>query len=312
MAGPSGADGQVGFKTETTVGTAVTVDQFVPIKSESIKNDITYLDTETISARKVLRLTKAGSRSVGGDLTTELSNVTVATLLKHAFGTVNTTGAGPYTHTYTPGDLTGKSMTVQVGRPATTGTIHPFTYAGMKVQSWQLSCQVDQIAELVLSLIGMSEATGTALATASYAATWSPFTFVEGSVSVGGSAVASVKSFNLSGTNAIEHRHRIGSSASLQPLEAGLRDYSGEIVTDFDALTHYALYTGNTATAVVLTFTNGANTLTITMNVQFTGETPTIDGFDLLEQTLPFRAISTTSDANAITAVLVNTETSAV
>jgi hypothetical protein len=309
----SGANGQVGFKTEVTPGTAVVVDQFVPIKSESIQNNITYLDTETISARRVLRLTKRGANSISGDITTELANVTVATLLHHSFGgTPGVSGSGPYTHTFTPGTLLGKSLTVQVGRPASTGTVHPFTYAGCKVQSWSLSCQVDQIAEMTLSLIGMSETTATALATASYASTWSPFTFVEGAVTVTGSPVATVKSFNLSGTNAVSLRHRMGSANSLQPLEAGLRDYSGEIVTDFDALTHYALYTANTATAVVLTFTNGADTLTITMNVQFTGETPTIDGFDMLEQTLPFRCISTTSDANAITAVLVNTEASAV
>lgn len=311
MAGPSGADGQVGFVSEVTPGTAVTVDQFVPFKSESIQNNITYLDTETVSARKVLRLTKSGANAISGDITTELANTTIATLLRHAFGDVDTTGAGPYVHTFTPGDLTGEAMTVQVGRPATTSTVHPFTYAGCKVQSWQLSCSVDQIAELVLTLIGMSETTGTALATASYDADWEPFTFVEGSVSIGGTPVATVKSFSLTGTNAVEHRHRLGSGNSLQPLEAGLRTYEGEIVTDFDALTHYALYTGNTETAVVLKFDNGTDDLEVTLNVQFTGETPTVDGFDMLEQSLPFRCISSVSDANAVTAVLTNGESTA-
>lgn len=311
MAGPSGAEGQVGFVSEVTPGTAVTVDKFVPIKSESIQNSITYLDTETISARKVLRLTKPGINSVAGDITTELANTTIATLLRHAFGGHAVTGTDPYTHTYTPDDLTGEAMTVQVGRPSSTGTIHPFTYAGCKVQSWEMSADVDAIAEFVLSLIGMSETTGTALATASYDSDWSPFTFVEGAVTITGSPVATVKSFNLSGTNAVEHRHRIGSADSLEPLEAGLREYTGEITSDFDALTHYSLYTAGTETAVILKFDNGTQTLTVTMNVQFTGETPTIEGFDMLEQALPFRAISSTSDAAAITAELVNSEVNA-
>lgn len=311
MAGPSGADGQVGFVSETTPGTEVTVDQFVPVKSESIQNNITYLDTETISARKVLRLTKPGINAVSGGITTELANTTAATLLRHAFGTVATSGTDPYTHTFTPGDLTGESLTVQVGRPASDGTIHPFTYAGCKIQEWALSSEVDGIAEFALTLIGMSETTGTALATASYDSDWSPFTFVEGSVTIDGTAVSTVKSFNLSGANAVAHRHRIGSSDSLEPLEAGLREYTGQIVSDFDALTHYALYTAGTETAVVLKFDNGTETLTVTMNVQFTGETPTIDGFDMLEQTLPFRCVSSTSDADAITAELVNSEATA-
>lgn len=311
MAGPSGADGQIGFKTEAVVGTPETVDQFVPFVSESIKNDLAYMDTKTISARKVLRITKRGAAGVAGSVSTELANVTAATLLKHAFGTVQTTGAGPYTHTYTPGDLTGQSLTVQVGRPATSGTIHPFTYAGCKVTDWALKCSVGELATFDLSILGMSETTGEALATASYDSTWSPFTFVEGSVTVGGSAVASVKSVDLSGKNAVAGRVRVGSADQLEALEAGLRDYSGTIVTDFDALTHYALYTAGTETAIVLAFVNGADTLTFTLNAQFTGETPNVGGFDLLEQALPFRCVSSVDDATAITAVLVNTETTA-
>ena len=311
MAGPSGAEGQVGFKTEVTPGTVVAVDQFVPIRSESIQNEITYLDTETLSARKVLRITKRGTNAVSGDITTELANTTIATLLKHAFGDVDTTGTDPYTHTYTPGDLTGKAMTVQVGRPATDSTVHPFTYAGCKVQSFELSADAEAIAELTLSLIGMSETTGETLETASYDDDWEPFTFVEGSVQVEGSPVASVRSFSFSGENAVEHRFRIGSGDSLQPLEAGLRTYEGELVTDFDALTHYNLYVDGTEVAVVLKFDNGTESLELTLNAQFVGETPNIDGADLLEQSLPFRCISSVSDADAVTAVLINSEASA-
>lgn len=313
MAGPTGADGQIGFKSETTPGTVVTVDKFLPFISEGIKNDITYMDTKTISARRVLRLTKRGTNQIGGPIQTELANATLATLLRHMFGTINTTGAGPYVHTASPGSFVGQSLTIQVGRPATTGTVHPFTYAGCKIAEWGLKCATGEIATLDLSVVAMSEVVTTpALAVASYDSAWSPFTFVEGAVSVAGSSVASVKSFELAGKNMVAHRFRVGSGNSLQPLEEGLREYSGTIVTDFDALTHYALFTSNTNAAVVLTFTNGAAILEITMNVQFVGETPTVGGFELLEQPLPFRAISTTSDAAAITAVLTNTDVSAV
>lgn len=308
---PGGQDGQVGFVTEVTPGTAVTVTKFIPIVSENIKNNITYLDTKTISARKVLRLTKPGTKEISGSISTELPNVPMATLLKHMFGTINTTGAGPYEHTATPGDLTGDSLTIQVGRPATSGTVHPFTYAGCKISEWTIACQLGEIATLDLDVIGMSEVTATALATASYSASWEPFTFIEGSVSVAGSPVASIKSFTLTGNNMIEPRFRIGSGNSVQPLETSLREYTGQIVGDFDSLTHYGLYTAGTETAIVLSFDNGTDTLTITMNVMFTGETPELSGFELLEQNLPFRALSSTSDAAAITAVLTNSEATA-
>lgn len=309
MAG--GAAGQLGLVSEVTPGTAVVVTKFFPIRSENIKQNIEYIDTQTISARHVTRLTKRATQTIEGGFTTELANTTLATLLKHMFGAVSTSGAGPYEHTYTPGTLTGKSMTVQVGRPASDDTVHPFTYAGCKVANWTINASVGEYATLEVGLMGMSEVTNVALATASYDAAWSPFTFREASLSLAGSSVASVREVTLSGTNAVETRHRLGSTTSLQPLQIGVRDYSGTIVTDFDSLTHYALYTGGTEAALVLTFSNGTQTLVGTMNVQLTGETPELSGFELLAQPLPFRCISSTSDAAAITFVLTNSESSA-
>ena len=306
-----GADAQIGWKSESTPGTAVVVDTFQPFVSENIKQNIEYLDTATISARKVLRLTKQGSKMVEGGFSMELPNQDVAVLMKHMFGGVSTTGAGPYVHTYTPDALEGDALTVQVGRPASTGTVHPFTYAGCKISEWTIAASVGQIATLDCSVVGMTETTGTALASASYASDWEPFVFTEASLSITGSSVATVRDVTLSGNNAIERRVRLGSATSVQPLEIGLRSYTGTITTDFDDLTHYGLFTAGTETALVLTFDNGTDDLEITCNIQFTGETPEVGGFDLLGQSLPFRCISSTSDAAAITAVLTNGEASA-
>ena len=304
---PGGAEGQVGWKSEATPGTAVVVDTFQPFRSESIKQNIEYLDTQTVSARKVLRLTKQGSKTVEGSLTTELPNTDIAELLAHMFGGVAfATGV----HTFTPDDLTGKALTLQVGRPASTGTVHAFTYAGCKVASWSLSASVGDIATLEVSVVGMTETTATELASAAYDADWQPYVFTEASLSVAGSPVATVKDLTLSGDNAIETRVRLGSGTSKEPLEIGLRTYDGTVVTDFDDLTHYNLFVEGTPVALVATFENGAgDKLTFTLNVQFTGETPEVSGFDLLEQSLPFRVISGVSDADGITVELENDET---
>lgn len=306
-----GAEGQVGWKSETVVGTGVVVDTFQPFRSENIKQNINYLDTQTISARHVLRLTKQGSKGVEGGISMELPNEDIAVLLKHCFGAVSTTGAGPYEHTYTPGDLEGDALTIQVGRPATSGTVHPFTYAGCKISEWTIASNIDEIATLDVSVIGMTETTGTALASASYASGWEPFVFTEASLTVGGSAANTVRSVSLTGNNAIQNRIRLGAATSKEPLQIGLRSYTGTITTDFDDLTHYNLFVNGTESAMVLTFDNGTDTLVITTNIQFTGETPEVSGFDLLGQNLPFRCISSTSDAAAITAVLTNAEASA-
>ena len=304
-----GADAQIGFKTESTVGTKVVVDQFPPFKSEGLTQSITYLDTETISSRHTLSVTKQGTKEVGGQVSFELANVDFATLLTHMMGSVTTSGAGPYTHVATPGSLVGKSMSWQVGRPDSGGTVNPFDYLGCKIGSWTISADVGSIATMDLDLVGMTEATGGTLATASYDTAWEPFVFTEASLTLAGTAIGTVRSLSLTGDNAIERRVRLGSGTSKEPLQIGRRPYTGTVSMDFDSLTQYAKYVAGTEVALVALFDNGTDTLTIACNVQFTGETPTVGGQELLEQSLPFRCLSATSDADAITLTLVNTET---
>jgi hypothetical protein len=309
---PGGSDAQIGFKTETTPGTGVVVDKFMPFVSESIKQNIEWLDTKTLGARHTLKATKQGTSGVEGGITTELANTSLATILKHMFGTVVTTGAGPYTHTYTPGDLTGDSLTVQVGRPSSTSVVHPFTYAGCKIADWEISADTGEIAQLDLNILGMTETTATGLAVASFDATWAPFVFREATITLAGSGASNVRSVSIKGENMLTQRFRLGAATSKEPLQAGRRPYTGTISADFDALTDYNRYVNGTQAALVVAFSNGTQTLTFTMNVAFVGETPNVGGYDLLEQPLPFRCLSGTSDALAITAVLVNTEATAV
>lgn len=313
MATPSGLGGQWGYVSEVTVGTAVTVTKFLPIRSEEIGQEIERLDSEGIRAgRLVTAAWKAGQKTISGTVESDLWNTDVAVLFKHMFGTVATTGVGPFTHTYTPGDLTGKSMTIQAGRPDTTGTVQPFTWAGCKVGSWTLSATVGEICTMSLDVVGMTETTATALATASYAAALAPFCFTTASVKIAAVTVATVKDIELTGDNGLTDRVRLGSATSKEYLQNGFREYSGSMNTDFESLTAYNRFVSGTEAALELKFDNGTQTLTITCNVRFDGESPGLSGPELLEQPLPFKCVSGTSDATAITAVLVNSESSAV
>ena len=312
MATPAGIGGQLGFKSESTVGTAVTVDQFHPgVTSAAIKQEITRIKSNGIRAgRRVTSKWKAGAQRVSGSIEMELHNQPMATLLTHMFGSVSTSGVGPYTHTATPGDLTGKSLTVQVGIPSNDGTVNVFDYAGVKVSGWEIAAAVDEIATLNLDVLAMTEATGGALASASYAAGATPFVFTEGSLSIAGSEVATVKEMSLSASNGLTDRFRIGSATSKQPLENGGREYTGQLTSEFESLTAYNRFVNGTEAALVMSFDNGTDSLTITCNVVFNGETPEL-GREMADQPLPFECISSTSDAAAVTAVLVNSEASA-
>ena len=302
MAARTGIAAQVGIALETTWGTEVTVGTFIPLVSEGLARTEDHTISNAIRVgRYVLGSEQwnGGVIEVGGPLEFELDNKNVRVLFKCMFGAETTNS--PYT--YTPDDLTGDSMTVQIGRPATSGTVHPFTYAGVKVNTWEISASVGEMVTLSLDVIAKSESTSTALATASYTASSLPFKFTGATLTIAGSAVNTVREMSLSGNNQLARRQFLGTQTTAEPFPSDLYEYTGEVVTDFESLTAYNRFVTGTEAALVMTFTRAASTIVITCNVKFNGATPTVEGKDVLAQSLPFMCVGSTTDASAITAV---------
>lgn len=313
MALKSGLAAQVGLKTETTWGTAVAVDRFTPLISESMTEKIERLESAGIApGARVLRSGQwaTGNVEVSGDLGFELYQQGMGLWFRHMFGAVSTSGAGPYTHTFTPGDMSDDHFTLQIGKPDVAGTVQPFTFSGCKVTEWELAAKAGELVTLGVSVVGKDLATGTSLATASYGAgSGLPFSFAHASVTVGGSA-AYVKEITLKGSNGLAvDRRGIGSAYIKEPLEAELRAYEGEMVCEFESLTQMNLFRNGTENALVLTIDAGsAAKCVITTNVRYDGSTPEVQGRGVTELKVPFKCLGPSTDAGAITAVLTNSD----
>ena len=302
--------GQLGFKTEVTYGTAVTVDLFHTgfLSGNPVREQPPLISNAIRAGRRTPSCVSTGAKTVEGTISTELYVAPLATQLKHMFGTIGTAGAGPYTHTASPGTTDDKSLTIQVGIPDSSGTVQPFTYKGAKFQGWTLGATAGEIATLELDVVAQDYVTATALASASYLS-GCPFTFVHGSVSVAGTPLTEVKGFELSCSRPLRKEHVIGSALIMKPVEIGRSEYSIEVDTEFTDLTLHDL--ANSAVAVVLAFSDGTNSLTITCNAWVTATTPEVGGEGSVTS-FGFSAMPYGStDANAITAVLVNSEASA-
>lgn len=314
MALKSGLAAQLGVKAETTWGTFVAPTRFYPLISESLTEEIDRLESEGIvTGLRVLNTAQwaAGNVDVGGDIQIELYQQGMGALLKACFGAVSTTGAGPYTHTFTPGDLTDDHLSVQVGKPDGAGTVQPFSFSGMKVTDWELSMEAGGLVTLSTSLVGKQLATSESLATASFgtgAAT--PFTFKHASATIAGGA-ANVKKLTISGSNGLDSDRRfIGSEYLAEPLEAELREYGGTVDLEFESLTQMNRFRNANEVALVATISAGASaSLTVTMNVRFDGATPEVDGRGIVQLSAPYKCIGTSTDASAITAVLISNDT---
>lgn len=304
-------DTQLGIAEETTFGTVVTPDRFYEILDEGVQLSIERIESGALrKGQRVLRSDRwaAGQKSAEGPVELELANKSFGLWFKHALGTVATSQPDAtnaptvYDHTFTPGDLpTG--LTVQPGRPQVDGTVQAFTYHGCKIASWELACAVGEIAGLSFDLIGEDEDTSTALASASYPADLTLMTFVEGSLTIAGSAV-DVASASVSGDNVLaDDRYFLGSALRKEPLEPAMREYTGTVEAEFTGLTAYNRFINGTEAELILKF-EGANiedvynfTTQVKANVRFDGETPTVAAGEIIPQPLPFKVVddSTTS-----------------
>lgn len=306
-------DAQLGFAEEVTYGTFLAPTRFLEFTDESLHLERERIESAGIRAgRRVLHRWAPGVQHVEGDFTVELAPQGAGLLWKHVLGALVTTGTNPYTHTVTPGQLDGKSLTVQKGVPDVGGVARAFSYVGCKITDWELNAAVNEYATLQCSVYGAHEDTAQALATVSYPTGLSPFTYAHGSLTIGGTAT-DVESISLSGSNNLNiDRHRIRATTPERPKEAReteIREYTGGMSADFEDLVAYNRFVNGTEAALVLAFNAGASAqMTITANVRFDGETPQVGGREQAMLSLPYKIISGTSDAAALTVAVVNAD----
>lgn len=311
MATASGIEAQFGVGQESTYGTYTAPTKTFEFVSESLKYSISRITSAGLRAgRRTARRWKAGTRSVSGDVVLELGPQGLGVLLSNVLGDPTTTGTGPYTHTYAGlANIDTKSMTLQVGRPDNSGTLRAFSYLGCKFTQFKVEASVNEYAKATFSVYGREEVTSQSLAAAAYDADWDPLAFTEGSLTVGGSTVPVTEVSYQIDLSLATDRFRLGATDNGKPKKAvvsGFAAITGSFTADFDDLTQYNHYVNGDEATLVLTFDDGTSTLAITSNVRYDGETPTVGGPDLLTQPVQFTAVSETSDADAITVVLVN------
>lgn len=324
MATGTGLDRQVGYAAETTYGTGVTVTRFLPAVSDTMSKQNTHTESGAqIAGAQVLRSTqwKQGDSAVGGDISHELYDQSIGLLFRAAFGTVDTSGtAVPYTHTFWP-TTPSVSFTTQVGRPTTYGTVVPLTYTGCKIQSWELAASAGEIVTWGMTVVAQEETVGTALASASYSSSLTPWHARYGTLTVDGTAVR-VRSWSLSGNNNLtEDRRYVGATIIQEPLRGNLAEFTGSFEAEWGNLgtasstygtALYNKYLTGAEGTLVFGLVSGTLSGTITANVRFDGDTPNNGDNGITMHTVPFKCITPgTDDAEALTAVLVNNDSTA-
>lgn len=300
MSLPSGLAASVGFATEATQGTAQTPDHFLDFNKESMKMG---KKTKTGQGLRGGGLFERGSRRVvtnwapAGGFDFDIPFSGLGLILQHMVGgfgnfysIVQQSSTAAWLQTVTPGPLTGKTGTLQIGKPDSSGTVRPFTYPGSKITEWTLTSELEQIANLSLMIDAWQELTpdnpqgtsaGPALTTPSYTAGQQFFHFTQGTIYNGGTlstsgsnpaitalgsptAAGYIKKIEIKCANAVDTSRYFfgGTGGSNVPgvkgdqLENGFRKITGQLDVEFNSLTgFYDTFAADTSTTLELIFT---------------------------------------------------------
>jgi hypothetical protein len=252
---------------------------------------------------------RLSNKAFGGSVSMYLFNRNIQSLFLATLGGNATTGAGPYLHTVTPGELTGDMLSLQIGRPDNGGTVRAFSYEGVKVQSLKLAQTQGEFATMDLEVIAEDVATGTALATASYPASLARYHSNDLAVTVAGSAVCA-RNFEIEFANSFDDTRRcVGATVIKEPLRNDHLVVTGSMELEWTTLDMYNRDVAMTEAALVATWTNGTNIVAITLNAEFTPVSTPVAGRGVVYQTVNFKAVGASTDAGACTVAITNADT---
>lgn len=305
-------DSQVGYAVESPTGTYTAPTRTIEHVSSSMKLEVDRIPSKGIkAARRHQGRWFPGAQRVKGNLVHELAPSNMGLILKQLMGASATSGSGPYEHVLTPGaTVQTTTLTAQVLTPSVDGTTRVLSFLGCHIVGATITSKVGEVAMIDLEMYGQHLDVGQSAAAAAYASAWAPFTFLHGVLTFAGSEYE-FDDITINYTNSLKvDRHVHRSTTPARPktsLEAGFREWTATINSDFHDLTALNRAIAGTEAAFSLVFTNGAShSLTIAGNVRSDVDSPTIDGVDTVKQSLPLVFVSTTSDAAAMTMTLVN------
>jgi len=319
-------DHQFGIGAESTVGTAITPTNFLEVTDESIKLNVERVESKGLrTGRRVLGSTgwAAGNQSVTGDVSFEVGSKGFGLLFKHMLGTNTTTTPGGATtrrlHTAEVATQDTLALTCQVARTDVAGTQHKFTYAGCKVDNWELSGAISDFLQLKITVDGKSEAVVAGAPTTATYPTGSPLVYTGASMTIDGGAASQITAFSVKSDNGLaKERYFLGSAQKSEQVEASMRTIDGSFDCEWTGLTQYNKFINGTAAALVFKYETAAiiegaakGSVTITLPiVRFDGETP-VGGGQILTQSIPFVALQDdTSSASPIKIEYVSLDTS--
>jgi hypothetical protein len=312
----SGREATMGIGIESTWGTPVQPTVKVAFVSESLKSVLNYKEEDVLLGHKTTGRMDIMGEKAEGDITIIPHPDAVGELLACHFGSEAdvTTSGSAYVHTFTH-LASGPTASLPKFTLVVNRVMRAFRYTSCKSDTLKLSAKVQDYLRMTFTIRGRGEGSSVMISLADSAT--KGFKFRQGTVSIGGSAFATVTDINLNDANNLDNDlYAADGSQQMIEIEPNDRITTGDMEILYDSATQAlkdAWYDAASPKSVVLTYVSdevvgGTDPykLIITLsNCYATDMPPNVGGPTRLRVRVSFRA-SEQNGTEAITVALHN------
>jgi hypothetical protein len=254
MATYLGRNSAIGFGEESTWGTAVSRTAWRPLNSASLLRTATFVprpDLKSDSGSAMRRGHYQSAEEMTGSFEIAATYDNIGMILKHALGTVASSGSGPYTYTYTLAAAPPTGLTIETVR-GTSGKSEVFE--GCKINTLTMSVSAGECMMVSCDVIGQTGAARGTAGTPSYSGNENLIHHNHAGQLSFNSVNYDLSSFSLTVNNSLARRQLLGSVETSEPLRTDFM--SVEFSFDIEAVdTLYTALLAGTQGDATITFT---------------------------------------------------------
>lgn len=298
MAIANGAQHSLHYIAESTYGTTPSTPTWTPLPHTGTTLALTKdaIESEKLRGDRQVEDFRHGNKSIGGDVSAELEYGAFDDLLEAVM-------CGTWTTNVLKSGTTRRSYTLE-RKFADLATPEFHRYTGVEFNTMSLSIAPNAMVTATFGIVGKDIALATAeVASSTYSADVgnTPFDSFTGSITEGGSGIATVTSLEMTIENGLEPLFSVGSATTNRP-SIGKSRVTGTLTTYFDSKALYEKFINETSSEIVCTLTDVAgNDIQIDIpNVKYNSGQPDVSGEGAVTVAMEFVALYSSSDASQL------------
>jgi hypothetical protein len=298
MAIANGAQHSLHYVAEVTYGTTPATPTWTPIPHTGTTLNMSKdaIESEKLRGDRQVEDFRHGNKTIGGDISSELEYEAFDDILEAVM-------CGTWDTNVLKSGTTRRSFTIE-RKFADLATPEFHRHTGVEFNTCAISVAPNQMATATFGIVGKDLSISTSeVGSSTYSADSgnTPFDSFTGSITEGGSSIATVTAIEFTIENGLEPLFSVGSDTTNRP-SIGKSRVTGSLTTYFDSKTLYEKFINETESEIVLTLTDvdGNDYQFDIPRVKYNSGQPDVSGEGAVTVAMDFVALYNDSDASQL------------